>query len=69
MSPPVVEFIDYHPALNPIVRAGLMPSMAVSTLAVSKTLSQKTAIVGSFALVSFIITVWLIRWRDKGIMS
>jgi hypothetical protein len=61
ISPPVAEFIDDHPALKPIVRVGLLPAVAISTVAVSTTLAEKVAIVGSLFLVSTLIVVWLRR--------
>ena len=69
LSPPVAEFIDDHPALKPIVRAGLLPAVAMSTVAVNTTSAQKTAIAGSLALVSVALAVWLSRRRGKGVIS
>jgi hypothetical protein len=37
ISPTIAEFITVHPSLKPIVRAGLVPAMAVSTIAVDTT--------------------------------
>ena len=34
LSPPVAEFIDDHPTLKPIVRAGLLPAVGLSEVAV-----------------------------------
>ena len=65
VSPPVAEFIDDHPTLKPIVRAGLMPAVAMSTVAVNTTSAEKIAIVGSLALVSVALAVWLSRRRTK----
>ena len=61
MSPPIAQFIDDHPALKPVVRAGLLPSVGVSTAAIETTLAEKTAITGSLILVSVITVVWLRR--------
>ena len=69
LSPPVAEFIDDHPALKPIVRVGLLPAVAMSTVAVNTTLAHKIAIVGSLALVSVALAVWLSRRRGKGVIS
>lgn len=66
LSPPVAEFIDDHPALKPIVRAGLMPAVALSTVTVNTTLAQKIAIVGGLALVSTALAVWTTRRRSRG---
>ena len=51
----MAQFITEHPSLKPIVRVGLFPTVAMSGLAVNATLAQKTAIVGSLALVSVVI--------------
>jgi len=69
LSPPIAEFIDEHPALKPVVRVGLLPAVAMSTVAVSTSSAQKTAIVGSLALVSVALAVWLSRRRGKGVIS
>ena len=58
LSPPVADFIDEHPALKPIVRVGLMPAVAMSTVAVNTTLGEKAAIVGSLALISILLIMW-----------
>ena len=69
LSPPIAEFIDGNPALKPIVRAGLLPAVAMSTVAVNTTAAEKIAIVGSLALVSVALAVWLSRRRGKGVIS
>jgi hypothetical protein len=69
LSPPLAGFIDDHPALKPVVRAALLPAVALSTVAVNTTSAQKTAIVGSLAFVSIALAVWLIRRRGKGVIS
>jgi len=69
LSPPVAEFIDDHPALKPIVRVGLLPAVAMSTVAINTTSAEKVAIVGSLALVSVALAVWLRRRRGKGVIS
>jgi hypothetical protein len=66
VSPPIAEFITEHPSLKPIVRAGLLPVVAMSTLAVNTTPVEKTAIVGSLVLVSVALAVWAIRRRGRG---
>jgi hypothetical protein len=35
VSPPIAEFITEHPSLKPIVRAGLLPAVVMSTIAVN----------------------------------
>jgi hypothetical protein len=69
LSPPVADFIDDHPTLKPIVRAGLMPAVAMSTVALNTTSAEKIAIVGSLALVSVALAVWLSRRRGRGVIS
>jgi hypothetical protein len=34
-SPPIAEFITEHPSLKPIVRAGLLPAVTMSTIIVN----------------------------------
>lgn len=65
-SPPVAEFIDDYPALKPVVRAGLMPAVALSSVAVSTTLAQKMAVVGGLALLYLALASWL-RWRARSV--
>jgi len=69
LSPPVAELIDDHPTLKPIVRIGLMPAVTMSTVAVNMTSAENVAIVGSLALVSVALAVWLRRRRGKGVIS
>ena len=66
VSPPIAEFITEHPSLKPIVRAGLLPAVAMSTVAVNTSPAEKTAIVGLLALVSVAVTIWATRRRGKG---
>ncbi|MFP3880556.1 MAG: CFI-box-CTERM domain-containing protein [Dehalococcoidia bacterium] len=65
-SPPIAEFIDEHPDLKPIVRIGLVPIVAVSTLVISSTLAEKITIAGLLALVLVAGIVWVIRRRGEG---
>jgi len=65
VSPPIAEFITEHPASKPVVRAGLVPAIAISTVAVKTTVAQKVAILGSMALVSALLVVWLRKRADK----
>jgi hypothetical protein len=66
VSPPIAEFITEHPSLKPIVRAGLVPATAMSTVAVNTTPAEKTATAGLLALVSAALAVWTTRRRGKG---
>ena len=51
VSPPIAEFITQHPVLKTIVRVGLLPAVAISTIIVNTTQAQKIAIIGLVALV------------------
>jgi len=66
VSPPIAEFITEHPSLKPIVRAGLLPVVAMSTIVVNTTPTEKMAIVGLLALVSVAVAVWGTRRRGRG---
>jgi len=66
VSPPIAEFITQHPSLKPIVRAGLMPALAMSTVAVNTTPVEKTAMIGLLVLVSAALAVWETRQRGRG---
>ena len=66
VSPPIAEFIAEHPILKPIVRAGLVPAVAMSTIAVNTTLAENMTIVGLLVLVSVALAVWAKRRRGRG---
>jgi hypothetical protein len=66
VSPPIAEFITEHPGLKPIVRAGLLPAVAMSIIAVNTTLAEKVAIMGFLVLVSVAVAAWATRRRGKG---
>jgi len=65
LSPPIAEFIDDHPSLKPIVRVGLMPAVALSTVAVNTTLAEKMAIAASMLLFTALVVVWVRRRAVK----
>jgi hypothetical protein len=65
-SPPLADFIDDHPALKPMVRTGLSPVVALTTVVVNTTSAQKLAIVGGLTLVSLALVTWL-RRRPGGV--
>ena len=58
VSPPMADFIEKHPTLKPIVRAGLIPAVAMSTVAVNTTLVEKIAIAGSLGLIGIALAIW-----------
>jgi hypothetical protein len=66
VSPPMAEFITEHPGLKPVVRVGLLPAVAISTVVVNTTPAEKTAILGLLVLVSVALAVWATRRRDRG---
>ena len=65
ISPPIAEFITEHPNVKPIVRAGLLPAVAISSVAVSISPAEKAAIVGLLALVWMALAIWLTRRRGR----
>ncbi len=62
-SPPVAQFITEHQGLRPIVRAALLPAVAMSSVAVEPALAERMAMVGLLALVSAALVVWAVRRR------
>ena len=66
VSPPIAEFITEHPSLKPIVRAGLLPAVAMSTVAINTTPAEKIAIIGLLVLVSVAVAIWATRRRGRG---
>jgi len=66
VSPPMAEFITEHPSLKPVVRAGLLPAVAMSTVIVNTTPAEKTAILGLLVLVSVAPAVWATKRRGRG---
>ena len=58
VSPPVARLIAGHPALKPLVRAGLWPAVAMSTLAVKASPAEKAALAGFMLLVSAPVALW-----------
>jgi len=65
VSPPIAEFITEHPSLKPIVRAGLLPAVAMSTVAVNTTPAEKIAIISLLILVSVAVAIWATRRRGR----
>lgn len=61
LSPPVAQFVDTHSAMKPLVRAGLMPAVTISEVAVDSNLSHRAAMAGSTLLASVLLAVWLRR--------
>jgi len=67
VSPPIAEFITEHPSLKPIVRAGLLPAVAVSAVVVNTTPAEKMGVVGLLVLVSVALAIWVMKRRRKGL--
>jgi hypothetical protein len=61
VSPPMADFIEKHPALKPIVRAELMPAVAMSSVALNTTLAEKAVILIAIALFAAVLIMWLRR--------
>ena len=66
ISPPVADFIEDYPALQAVVRAELLPTVALSRLVVNTTFAQKMAIVGGLALIPLALAVWF-RRQARGV--
>jgi hypothetical protein len=62
-SPPIAGFITEHPSLKPIMRTGLVPAVAMSTIAVNTTPAEKAAIAALLVLFSVALAVRLSRRR------
>ena len=76
VSPPTARFIDDHPALKPIVRAALMPAVAMSSIVVNTSPAEKAALVGLVALVVGLVALVLVlvlflsrKRRDRTLMG
>jgi hypothetical protein len=65
VSPPIAEFITEHPSLKPIVRAGLVPAVAMSTVAINTTPAEKIAIAVLLILVSVALVMRAVRRRGR----
>jgi subtilisin family serine protease len=65
VSPPIADFITEHPGLKPVVRAGLLPAVALSGVAVNTSPVHNIAAVGLLALVSAALAIWLTRRRGR----
>lgn len=66
VSPPVAEFITGHPSLKPIVRAGLVPVVAMSTVVVNTTMAEKIVMIGLLVLVSVTVVMWTKKRPSRG---
>jgi hypothetical protein len=66
VSPPIADFIAEHPGLKPMVRAGLLPAVAMSTMAVNTTEVEKIAMIGLLVVISAAVAIRATRRRRKG---
>jgi len=64
-SPRIAEFITDHPGLKPIVRAGLVPVVTMSALAVSTTATQKAVTLCAIIMASVAVAVWMTKRRGR----
>lgn len=69
LSPPMADFITEHPSLKPIVRAGLVPVVALSTIVVNTTATEKALILSVLILVSVVVAVWARSDDGVGVRS
>lgn len=65
ISPPIAEFITQHPGLKPIVRAALVPAIAMSTVAVNATPDEKAAVLVLLVLIPLAAAMCETRRRCK----
>jgi len=63
VSPPIAEFITRHPALKPVVRAGLAPAVAMSGVVVNTAPAEKAALTLFLLLVSAAVALWATKRR------
>ena len=66
LSPPIADFITEHAGLKPLVRAGLGPAVAMSTVAVSTSAAEKATILSLLVLSVALAVVRAIRRRHSG---
>jgi hypothetical protein len=66
VSPPIARFITEHPGLKPVVRAGLAPAVAMSTVVLNTSPAQKAAIAGLLTVFAAAVAIWLIRRQHRG---
>jgi hypothetical protein len=66
LSPPVAESVAGHPGLKAMVRAGLAPAVAMSTVVFNTSLVEKVAIAGLLVLFLLALAIWAIGRRHNG---
>jgi PKD repeat protein len=65
VSPSIANFITDHPSLKPIVRAGLVPVVAMSAVIVNTTSTEKIAVSVLLVLISVAVAIWVTRRRYR----
>jgi len=65
ISPPIARFITEHDVLKPVVRAGLVPAVAISTMVVDSGFRQEGIIPGLVLLASVLVAMWANRRRKR----
>jgi hypothetical protein len=65
VSPPIAGFITGHPRLKPIVRAGLLTVVAMSTVVIHTSPAEKMAMVGSLVLILVTMIACVVRRGDR----
>jgi hypothetical protein len=64
-SPPIAQFIAEHPSLKPIVRAMLVPALAMSTIVVNNGVTLPLIVLG-LVLIAVALAIWATRRRGRG---
>lgn len=59
ISPPLAQLIEKHPFLKPLVRVGLLPAVAVSSVALNSNLAEKVALSVAFGLILLTMAIRL----------
>lgn len=65
VSPPIAGFITEHASLRSIVRAGLAPAVAMSTMTINTSPIEKAIILGLLLLVA--LDIWTTRRRGRSL--
>jgi len=66
VSPPIARFITEHSMLKPVVRAGLVPVVALSAVVVNTSAAAQTAVVGLLTLTLAVVTLAVLAARIRG---
>ena len=58
-SPPIAAYIDDHPALKPVVEAGLAPSVTISNIATGTSFAGKVAVAVLMIMLTIVVALGL----------